>query len=106
MGMPRKLLAWLMVPVICLFALVLYVARPFNPDNNRLLARTIARVGRLLLGMERPLEGADNMPQDRPGSLSAEEYAAIVAYFLQLNGRQAGDSELPADAELLGRRRW
>jgi len=64
--MPRKLLAWLMVPVICLFALVLYVARPFNPDNNRLLARTIARVGRLLLGMERPLEGADNMPQDRP----------------------------------------
>lgn len=66
MGMPRKLLAWLMVPVICLFALVLYVARPFNPDNNRLLARTIARVGRSLLGMERPLEGADNMPQDRP----------------------------------------
>jgi len=66
MGMPRKLLAWLMVPVICLFALVLYVARPFNPDNNRLLARTIARVGRLLLGMERPLEGADNMPQDVP----------------------------------------
>ena len=66
MGMPRKLLAWLMVPVICLFALVMYVARPFNPDNNRLLARTIARVGRLLLGMERPLEGADNMPQDRP----------------------------------------
>lgn len=66
MGMPRKLLAWLMVPVICLFALVMYVARPFNPDNNRLLARTIARIGRLLLGMERPLEGADNMPQDRP----------------------------------------
>ena len=66
MGMPRKLLAWLMVPVICLFALVLYVARPFNPDNNRLLARTIAHVGRFLLGMERPLEGAGNMPQDRP----------------------------------------
>ena len=66
MGMPRKLLAWLMVPVICLFALVMYVARPFNPDNNRLLARTIARIGRLLLGMERPLEGVDNMPQDRP----------------------------------------
>ena len=66
MGMPRNLVARLMVPVICLFALVLYVARPFNPDNNRLLARTIARVGRLLLGMERPLEGADNMPQDRP----------------------------------------
>lgn len=66
MGMPRKMLAWLMVPVICLFALILYVARPFNPDNNRLLARTIARVGRFLLGMERPLEGAGNMPQDKP----------------------------------------
>jgi mono/diheme cytochrome c family protein len=46
------------------------------------------------------------MPQDRPGSLSAEEYASIVAYFLQLNGRAAGDRELPADAELLGRMRW
>ncbi|KPP97373.1 1-acyl-sn-glycerol-3-phosphate acyltransferase [Marinobacter sp. HL-58] len=66
MGMLIKLLAWLMVPVICLFALVLYVARPFNPDNNRLLGRVVARVGRFLLGMERPLEGADNMPQDRP----------------------------------------
>jgi len=46
------------------------------------------------------------MPQDQPGSLSGEEYAAIVAYLLRLNGRQAGDSELPADAELLGRMRW
>jgi mono/diheme cytochrome c family protein len=46
------------------------------------------------------------MPQDRPGSLSAEEYAAIVAYMLQLNGRTAGERELPADAELLGRMRW
>jgi len=46
------------------------------------------------------------MPQDRPGSLSAEEYAAVVAYLLQLNGRPHGDRELPADAELLGRMRW
>ena len=46
------------------------------------------------------------MPQDRPGSLSAAEYASIVAYFLQLNGRAASDRELPADAELLGRMRW
>jgi mono/diheme cytochrome c family protein len=46
------------------------------------------------------------MPQDRPGSLSAEQYAAVVAYMLQLNGRTAGDQELPADAELLGRMRW
>jgi 1-acyl-sn-glycerol-3-phosphate acyltransferase len=66
MGLIRKFLAWLMVPVICLFALVLYVARPFNPDNNRLLGWTVARVGRFFLGMKRPLEGADNIPQDRP----------------------------------------
>ena len=46
------------------------------------------------------------MPQDRPGSLSGEEYAAVVAYILQLNGRPAGDRKLPADAELLGRMRW
>ncbi|MFN2360454.1 MAG: lysophospholipid acyltransferase family protein [Marinobacter sp.] len=71
MGMLRKLLAWLMVPVICLFALVLYVARPFNPDNNRLLGWVVARVGRFFLGMERPLEGADNMPQDRPAVVIA-----------------------------------
>jgi len=66
MGLIRKFLAWLTVPVICLFALVLYVARPFNPDNNRLLGWTVARVGRFLLGMKRPLEGVENLPQDRP----------------------------------------
>ncbi len=66
MGVLRKFLAWLSVPVICLIALVLYLARPFNPDNNRLLGAAVARVGRALLGMERPLEGRENMPQDRP----------------------------------------
>ncbi|AOY89645.1 1-acyl-sn-glycerol-3-phosphate acyltransferase [Marinobacter salinus] len=66
MGALRKFLAWLSVPLICLFALVLYVARPFNPDNNRLLGRSVARFGRVLLGMERPLEGWENMPKDRP----------------------------------------
>ncbi|MBW4934774.1 lysophospholipid acyltransferase family protein [Marinobacter sp. F4206] len=66
MGALRKLLAWASVPVICLFALVFYLARPFNPDNNRLLALAVARVGRALLGMKRPLEGRENMPTDRP----------------------------------------
>lgn len=66
MGAVRKLLAWLSVPVICLLILVLYIARPFNPDNNRLLGWCVARVGRALLGMERPLEGRENMPTDRP----------------------------------------
>ena len=66
MGVLRKLLAWLSVPVICLFALLLYFARPFNPDNNRLLGWSVARVGRFILGMKRPVQGRENMPLDRP----------------------------------------
>lgn len=66
MGALRKLLAWISVPVLCLFALALYLARPFNPDNNRLLATALARVGRAFLGMDRPLEGREHMPTDRP----------------------------------------
>lgn len=46
------------------------------------------------------------MPQDRPGSLSLDEYASVVAYLLDLNGRPAGDQELPADVEALNRMRW
>ncbi|KXO12377.1 MULTISPECIES: lysophospholipid acyltransferase family protein [Marinobacter] len=66
MAVVRKILAWISVPVLCLLALVLYLARPFNPDNNRILGGIVARVGRCLLGMKRPLYGAENMPQDRP----------------------------------------
>ncbi|SHK17860.1 1-acyl-sn-glycerol-3-phosphate acyltransferase [Marinobacter antarcticus] len=66
MSVLRNLLAWLSVPVICMFALPFYIARPFNPDNNRLLGWTMSRVGRVILGMKRPLEGAQNMPKDRP----------------------------------------
>ena len=66
MGLLRKLLAWLSVPVICLFALFGYLARPFNPDNNRLLAWVLARVGRVILGMKRSVEGKEHVPQDRP----------------------------------------
>ncbi|MBB5319612.1 lysophospholipid acyltransferase family protein [Marinobacter oulmenensis] len=62
----RKALAWASVPFICMAALLLYLARPFNPDNNRLLGWAIARTGRFLLGMKRPLQGAENMPRDRP----------------------------------------
>ncbi|WP_084206845.1 lysophospholipid acyltransferase family protein [Marinobacter lutaoensis] len=66
MGLLRKLLAWLSVPVICLPALLLYLARPFHPDNNRLLGWAVARTGRWLLGMERRLEGAEHLPRQRP----------------------------------------
>ena len=66
MAVLRKVLAWASVPLICMVALVPYLARPFNPDNNRLLGLVVAKTGRFLLGMRRPLEGAENMPTDRP----------------------------------------
>ncbi len=66
MGTLRGLLAWLLVPVVCLVALFGYAVRPFNPDNNRLLGRVLAPLGRRVLGMERPLDGGQNMPTDRP----------------------------------------
>jgi mono/diheme cytochrome c family protein len=46
------------------------------------------------------------MPQNRPGSLSAQEYVDVIAYMLQLNRRPTGERELPTDPELLARMRW
>lgn len=66
MPLIRKLLAWLSVPVLSLAMFVMYLVRPFNPDNNRVLGNLVAPTGRWLLGMERPVYGAENMPQDRP----------------------------------------
>ncbi len=42
-----------------------------------------------------------SMPIDNPASLEAEEYAAILAYILELNGYPAGDVELPSTREEL-----
>jgi mono/diheme cytochrome c family protein len=39
----------------------------------------------------------DNMPQDNPGSLSAENGSLVTAYLLQLNGLPAGATPLPSD---------
>ena len=66
MGTIRTILAWLSVPVICVLALVIYLGRPLNPDNNRLFGLAAGKVGRAILGMKRPLEGWENMPMDRP----------------------------------------
>lgn len=41
------------------------------------------------------------MPADRPGRLSPEQNAAIIAYILKSNRFPAGSAELPADAEKL-----
>jgi quinoprotein glucose dehydrogenase len=37
------------------------------------------------------------MPPERPGSLSVQTYADIVAFVLQKNGFPAGERELPAE---------
>ena len=41
------------------------------------------------------------MPQDKPASLTDEEYAAIVAYLLQANRYPAGQQELHPDPAAL-----
>lgn len=46
---------------------------------------------------------ATTMPYDNPGSLEPETYAAVVAYFLKLNGYPAGDGDLdPVEGALRG----
>jgi quinoprotein glucose dehydrogenase len=47
-----------------------------------------------------------NMPQDRPGSLTPQQYIDVVSYILQLNGIQAGARELQPDVALLARTDW
>jgi mono/diheme cytochrome c family protein len=47
-----------------------------------------------------------NMPQDRPGSLTSQQYIDVVAYILQLNGIQPGTQELVADMAQLARIEW
>lgn len=43
----------------------------------------------------------ENMPENNPGGLKPEEYAAVTAYILQLNGYPPGEVLLPGDAEAL-----
>ena len=40
----------------------------------------------------------DRMPKNEPGSLSAQEYADVVAYLLRMNRMPTGHHELPADS--------
>ena len=41
------------------------------------------------------------MPDDDPGSLSPEEYSAIIAYMLRENGYPAGERDLAAESSAL-----
>ncbi|HVW91289.1 MAG TPA: cytochrome c [Devosia sp.] len=42
-----------------------------------------------------------NMPQDRPGALTPQQYAQVIAFILSKNGVAAGDSPLPSDSATL-----
>ena len=42
---------------------------------------------------------SDTMPQDRPGRLDDDTYADILAYVLQENGSDPGDTDLPGDPD-------
>jgi hypothetical protein len=41
------------------------------------------------------------MPEDDPGSLTPEEYAAVLAYIFSIYGLPSGDADLPVDRESL-----
>lgn len=43
----------------------------------------------------------EKMPKNDPGSLTAKEYADVMAYLLKLNKMPAGRVDLPADAKAL-----
>ena len=44
---------------------------------------------------------SDMMPKQEPGSLTADDYADVVAYLLKINGAPAGKQELPADEKAM-----
>ncbi|MFT4604957.1 MAG: mono/diheme cytochrome c family protein [Rhodothermales bacterium] len=41
------------------------------------------------------------MPEDSPGSLRSSEYAAVIAFLLQMNGLKAGEDKLPGSVRRL-----
>jgi mono/diheme cytochrome c family protein len=59
-----------------------------NLWRDRSLARLFSRI-------------RETMPQDKPGSLSPEQTAEIIAYILSANQLPAGDAVLPHDLEIL-----
>ena len=59
-----------------------------NLWRDRSLARLFSRI-------------QETMPQDKPGTLSPEQTADIIAYILSANQLPAGDGALPGDVEVL-----
>ena len=44
---------------------------------------------------------SDMMPKQEPGSLTADDYADVVAYLLKINGAPTGKKDLPSDVKAL-----
>jgi S-disulfanyl-L-cysteine oxidoreductase SoxD len=44
---------------------------------------------------------SDSMPEDDPGGMKPEEYAAVIAQLLRLNGFPTGQTELPTSKDAL-----
>ena len=44
---------------------------------------------------------SDSMPEDDPGGMKPEEYAAVIAQLLRMNGFPAGQTELPTSKDAL-----
>ena len=44
---------------------------------------------------------SSEMPEDDPGSLSLEEYSAVLAYIFSVYGQPSGDAELAVDQKSL-----
>lgn len=47
-------------------------------------------------------KAVQTMPEDNPGSLNAQQYGDVIAYFLQLNKYPTGSDELKGEAAALG----
>jgi cytochrome c len=47
-----------------------------------------------------------SMPQNEPGSLTAQAYVDVISFILKANGMPAGASELPTDTEKLAQIRF
>lgn len=54
--------------------------------------------GKPLAGL---FDAVKTMPEDNPGSLQAQEYADVIAFFLRLNKYPSGDTELAGEAEAM-----
>lgn len=49
------------------------------------------------------MDALKTMPEDNPGSLSAQQYGDVMAYFLSLNKYPTGGEELKADPDVLAK---